>query len=94
MPLAANDTSRYRSVPARPTIVLRMREWKTSPYEVKMAERVDNHRRSCIIEHNLRGAPVVRRAKPSNFEPEGKREEKTELQLAMRKVARLSRAFD
>lgn len=36
--------------------MLRMREWKTSLCEVKTAERVDNHRRSRIIEHNLRGA--------------------------------------
>lgn len=93
MPLAANDTSRYRSIPMRPAIVLRMREWKTSPYEVKTAERVDNHRRSCIIEHNLRGALLSGGLNPVILRPR-ERERVTELHLAMRKVARLSRAFD
>ncbi|KAG5311628.1 BNC2 protein, partial [Acromyrmex insinuator] len=43
-PLAANDTSRYRSVS---TIVLRMREWKTSPCEVKTSIRCTVNGCSC-----------------------------------------------
>lgn len=69
MQLAANDTSRYRRGDTKRSYCVCVRGWKTSSYKVKRrhkSRRIDNHRRSRIIEYNLRGAGV-KRVIPGNF---------------------------
>lgn len=96
MQLAANDTSRYRRGETKRSYCVCVRGWKTSSYKVKRRHkfrRIDNHRRSRIIEYNLRGAGV-KRVIPGNFDFErGRKGERWNYASLCEKVARLSRAF-